>query len=227
MKNIAVLVMISISMVFVRTDPSLARFEGMVPQLGSMIPQMGAMAPPQTEAQADPVEKIETLEKQLEEDLKNPIELDAEVDKKLDALIASAENDPKALDFIFQMAVSNSLLSMINDQDLETKLKGHKVEEEFQPVVKGGEAEEKKEKLVQQMNQSNKVNEGLSNIEELFTQVNERIPQMKMPSIQEVDDFQPIEQYKPLHSTQNNNNNDDDELARVPADIILIGNNSR
>ena len=227
MKNIAVLVMISISMVFVRTDPSLARFEGMVPQLGSMIPQMGAMAPPQTEAQADPVEKIETLEKQLEEDLKNPIELDAEVDKKLDALIASAENDPKALDFIFQMAVSNSLLSMINDQDLETKLKGHKVEEEFQPVVKGGEAEEKKEKLVQQMNQSNKVNEGLSNIEELFTQVNERMPQMKMPSIQEVDDFQPIEQYKPLHSTQNNNNNDDDELARVPADIILIGNNSR
>ena len=227
MKNIAVLVMISISMVFVRTDPSLARFEGMVPQLGSMIPQMGAMAPPQAEAQADPVEKIETLEKQLEEDLKNPIELDAEVDKKLDALIASAENDPKALDFIFQMAVSNSLLSMINDQDLETKLKGHKVEEEFQPVVKGGEAEEKKEKLVQQMNQSNKVNEGLSNIEELFTQVNERIPQMKMPSIQEVDDFQPIEQYKPLHSTQNNNNNDDDELARVPADIILIGNNSR
>ena len=227
MKNIAVLVMISISMVFVRTDPSLARFEGMVPQLGSMIPQMGAMAPPQTEAQADPVEKIETLEKQLEEDLKNPIELDAEVDKKLDALIASAENDPKALDFIFQMAVSNSLLSMINDQDLETKLKGHKVEEEFQPVVKGGEAEEKKEKLVQQMNQSNKVNEGLSNIEELFTQVNERMPQMKMPSIQDVDDFQPIEQYKPLHSTQNNNNNDDDELARVPADIILIGNNSR
>ena len=220
MKNTVVLVFIAIGLLSVKANLAQERFAGMVPNLGSMAPQIQ----PQGGQQENPVEKIETLEKQLEEDLKNPIELDAETDMKLDALLKSVANDPKGLDAIFKWAITGSLLPMINDQNLEQNIKEHKVEEEFQPLVQTKDAEKKKRELKAQIERGNKIIEGQSNIEELFTQVNQRMPKMDMPAIQDVDEFQPIEQFAPLHRKSPST---DDELARVESDIILIGNQPR
>ncbi len=220
MKNTIILMFIAISLVSVKGNPAQERFAGMVPNLGSMPPQMQ----PQGGQQQDPVEKIETLEKQLEEDLKNPIELDTETDKKLDALLQSVADDPQGLDAIFKWAITGSLLPMINDKNIEQNIKKHKVEEEFQPLVQTGSAQQEKKKIIEQMERGNQIIEGQNNIEELFSQVNQRMPQMDMPAIQEVDEFQPIEQFSPLHSKSPSL---DDELARVESDIILIGNKPR
>ncbi len=118
MKNINILMVIAVNLICVKANPELKRFEGMVPNLGSMPPQMQQQGGNQDE----PVVKIESLEQQLEEDLKNPIDLGTELDKKLDALLQSAAADPNALDFIWQMALTNSLLPLINDKELGAKI---------------------------------------------------------------------------------------------------------
>lgn len=81
--------------------------------------------------------RMNSLEKQFEEDMQNLPTFDYEFENKLSLLIASANNDELALSFIFQNALTGSLFEILKGDDVQVqqKMEEFEPEEPFNSVI--------------------------------------------------------------------------------------------